>query len=327
MAIAISVFVVLALLTYPLVLFFNLIVSPSSGDNLDVGFAGFFTMVVWFNLSVALLLVAIRKGTPWWSWIAAPLLLLFYVMSSVRVSELLKDNQPVRWMIVVPLTGPLMMLAYLAWAWFPRLHNQLSAHVASTLLWGGLFVLTAIPWQRSEDLRIREDARRQKWQAPIRAHVEQLKQIPDDAPVQDLLPFLGYYETQEKAMQRIRASSHKEADFEQMMKSGDYSAFFRLYEFALSPTRGLCECARQWLREQIAVPATGENFVPADVAHHSPYTSTLQWIADGKCPMLDEINQYEALLRTYPDSNEDFLKGTFVALDQIKRTLREETSH
>ncbi len=70
MAIAIGVMVGFALLTYPLAIYLYLFVKESP-NSLDEGLTGFLMVVLWFNLSVALLLAGIRNGMPRWSAIVA----------------------------------------------------------------------------------------------------------------------------------------------------------------------------------------------------------------------------------------------------------------
>jgi len=118
MTIAIWVFVGFALLVYPFMLPFNQNII-SSGNTPDVGLAGFSTMLVCFNFSIALLLIATRSGARWWSWILAPVLMILYVVSAAGVPELIKDRQTVHWMIVVPALGQVFMLAYVVWAMVP----------------------------------------------------------------------------------------------------------------------------------------------------------------------------------------------------------------
>jgi hypothetical protein len=325
MRIAIWIFVALALIPYPFALFFYLIISPS-GDRLDTGLTGFSMLMVLFNLGIAYLLVGVRYGYPWWSWILAVFVMLFYVASTYGLTELLKDQQPVRWMIVVPALGPLLILLYMALAAIPRADILRSPGLNTWILWGMIFALAMIPMQRIQALdeknaerKVQSDQETAKWVALIRAHQEQYAQLPPDAGIGDLLPFLNYQETSYYALKRIVESHSKEAYFEEMMKSGDYSSFYQLYTFQLAPTPGLCECVREWLTTQASSGGrlTQKNSTGGLIPINS-YLYTLQWFASRKCPMLEEVKQYEATLRSHPDTS----KWTLEMLDDIKSKLQ-----
>jgi hypothetical protein len=318
MTIAIRVAVGFALLAYPVVLYFNLTVHPPMDPAGEV-FTAIFTAVLWLSLSLALLLAGIQSGIPLWSGVVAVLVIPFFCASAIPVAELLVRRQSLRWMTVVPAAaGPLVILAYVAWASIPGIRGVLSANLASGIVWGALFALALmIPWKERLDS---EQAERER--VPRLERADQLKQIPPDAPVRDWLPFLSDSETRDAALQKIRALTHKESDIEQMMQHGDYTAFGWLDQFELSPTPALCECVRTWLRTQtVSLKRTPTQSSYRDIMFTSGELGTLQWFAGRRCPMLDELSAFEAALVAYPDPSESD-KILLERLDSIKRRLR-----
>ncbi len=119
MATAIRVAVGFALLAYPIVVYLNLTMSPPM-DPAGELFTAIFTLVLWLNLSLALLLTGIQNGIPFWSGAAAVVLIPWFCASAIPVAELLVRKQSLRWMTAVPAAvGPLVILAYVGWASIP----------------------------------------------------------------------------------------------------------------------------------------------------------------------------------------------------------------
>jgi hypothetical protein len=280
MTAAIGVMVGFALLTYLLAIYLYLFIKESP-NSLDWGMTEFLMVVLWFNLSVALLLAGIRSGMPRWSAITAVPAIFMAVGAAISMHELL-EKQPVRWMIVAPALIPLI-----------------------------------------KDSRL-EAEKREEVGEPLKERLAQFKHIPPDAPVRDWLPFLNYSETREETIAKIRSLKHKESDFEQLMNSGDYTVFDWLYQFELSPTPGLCEGARRWLREKsIALKPAPENASYRDIAPiNKGRLQTLTSFASQKCPMLEEVKALEATLLSYPGGKDNDPR-LFDRLDKIKGMLQE----
>jgi hypothetical protein len=318
MTTGIRVTLAFALMVYPFLVLLNLIVS-TSGDTLDVFLTGFGSFLLWFNLCIALLLTAIHDGIPWWSSVLAVLVLPFFLFSAVSVPDLLKDGQPVRWMTVVPILGPLLLFVYVVWATFPVIRALVSPNVASSIVWGALSVLAVIPARRSMDLSQLRQARDKESQAPMKARRQQFEQVPVDAPIADFFPFLVYPETDEDAQRRIRTSKRKQSDMELMLNSGDYRFFQRTDQLDLIATPRLCEGGQKWLRDKLDVAARGDDEAQYRmVAYNELYVDVLLWFANNKCAF-DRIDEYEKLLRSYPDADAQYLQSTFTTLEKIKR--------
>jgi hypothetical protein len=68
--------------------------------------------------------------------------------------------------------------------------------------------------KKKAELRAQSARTAEEESALARAHEEQFKKLPPDAPTADLLPFVSYQETSYHALPRILASKDKEAYFE-----------------------------------------------------------------------------------------------------------------
>jgi hypothetical protein len=156
--------------------------------------------------------------------------------------------------------------------------------------------------------------------------------VPLDAPVQDWMTYLDSdsLELQNDAFQRIRALKNRQPEVERILESGSYSYrfFTRVSQFELSLTPSLCESMRKWLTEQsIALKPTSSMqkyspIAPGGSNDNTPLAAclpTLRWFANNQCPMLDEVNAFEATLRSYRRGREN--EPFFSALDEIESLL------
>jgi len=310
MTTGIKVFLGFAIIPYPFVVWFTLR-GPLDGalGSLDA----LAVVTVWFNLSIALLLAGIHNGIPWWSCVLAVLLIPFHLLSVFSLMSLL-GVQPVRWMTVVPALAPVVTAAYIVWASIPRVRGMLPPNLASALVWGAVLSLSIIPLPRAT--RLDEDHRQQRMEreAPIKARVAQLEQMPPDAPVRDLIRFIPFSETNAEALVKIRASKHKEVELEELINNGNTLALHWLGSFEVSATPGLCECVRKMLKDHIEAmqPNSGRTLYIGD------YLGPIDWAARNKCPIRGELSEYIQILRSrYPDSKEP----VFDQLDEIQRRL------
>lgn len=333
MTIAIYLTLAIALLFFPCFLYCDLVVAT---EDLGAGFAGFFLLLVWLLLSLGLLLVRIRGLIPLWSGIVAlPLMPVVYLLlyySITQMPALSHAHYPFRWLTAVHSLAVLLLFAYMGWASIPHMHRLFSPDRASATVWGAVFaltMLTTVTWPKANDL----DKERQTQN--LLARRAQFEKIPRDAPVKEWMPYLDYNtpELHSDAAQRIRALKNRQAEMEEILNAGAFRfAFFtHIHELDLSPTPSLCEFIRRWLREQSdALKPTPEKRKYRDV-NPGGYTDptpvgacapTLRWFAGNKCPMLDELNAFEATMLSYPGGrNND--KPLFDALDEIERMLRQ----
>ena len=148
------------------------------------------------------------------------------------------------------------------------------------------------------------------------------------------MPFLepGTAELHAETLQRIRALKDKQPELEEILNSGAfrYVFFTYIHQFDLSPTPRLCEFIRHWLREQsVALKPTAElrkyaHIKPGGYTDDTPVGAcgpTLRWFASNKCPMLEEVNAFEATLLSYPGGREND-EPLFSTLDEIKGMLQ-----
>jgi hypothetical protein len=285
MTTAIKVFLGLAMVPYPFVLLMTWFIRGEA-DGLLGGFDTLAVMVVWLNLSIALLLAGIKNGIPWWSYMLAVPAIIFYLSAVYGVTELLRTERA-QWMVVIPAVGPLVMFAYICWASIPQYRGMLSPNLASAGVWIALFALSVVPLNRYADAGEPQRQQVAKAEAEVKAHIEQFNHVPHDAPLPDFAPFLVYWETHDLALDKIRASKRKESDLLQLIQTGDYSLVAWIAELQVPATPALCQGGRKMLRDlSAAAKATAEKGGYVDVVSTSDrYISAIKYFADNKCPI------------------------------------------
>lgn len=164
MTTAIKVFLGFAFLLYPLVVLFTLNIRGEV-DSLLGNFDLLTLMIVWFNLSIALLLAGIHNGIPWWSYLLAVFVIPVQIAGVFDALELLRVER-VQWLTVVPILSPAVMAAYIAWACLPHVRAMLSPNLASGVAWCAVLALSIVPFPGANRLQARRRKERENWKLP-----------------------------------------------------------------------------------------------------------------------------------------------------------------
>jgi hypothetical protein len=315
MIIAVCVFVAFALIVSPFMITLDWNIGSASADTLDVGLAGFASLLIWLNLGIALLLAGIHRGMPWWSWGASLLVMPIYLFAGYSVPELVKDGGPDRWMTANVVLDGLLILAYIAWLLRPGWSSLVSANQAAGIVWGAIFALSIIPVSKNIGVSDREQKRAEARARPAKERVAQLQHLPADAPVKDLMEFVGFEETSQDAKQRILSANNKDAQLAQLVCNGDERTFGWLTSLDVAPSPAICDCVRNFLKVRVAEAKRTKGNSISGLDRQLP---TLKWAAKNKCPMQEELSAYIAIMRVYyPDA-----KNTYEPSDEIERSLQ-----
>jgi hypothetical protein len=300
MTIAIGIASVLALLMCPMVVVWNfsLNTSDAAGNSWAAIYTVFGTLALWTMLGVVLLLVRLRGGTgglPGWPAFG---LLVLTCGAALAVTYLLDQREPLRWMLAIQILVPPLIVASIAWATIP-----------SRIVWGLILILGLLPWTRLIGHQPWERKRGQAHAAERDEWQRRFDQLTPQSPVHDWMVFLNTrYTLYDEALKRIRALDHKQSDIERMLNSGDYLGFEALWNLELTPTPALFEGVRKFLRDQttgLKPTPKRRRYYPELAIIANPWQTSLQWFAKNGCPMLDELNAFEATLRCYPDSEKE----------------------
>jgi hypothetical protein len=316
---AVYVFVVFALALFPFMILLTWNIGSASADDLDVGLSGFGSMLIWLNFCVALVLASIERGAPWWSWVAVVVVMPFYLFAGWSVPQLIKDGGPDRWMTGILVLDAILVMAYLAVLVNPGVRGLMPEKQAAAILWAAIFALSLIPV--SKNFRITDTERAQRRVAarerPAKENVAKLERLPADASVGDLIEFLSFEETSDQAARRIRATPDKEAQLAKLVNEGNETAFAWLASFIAEPTPAVCDCIRDHLRGLTAeAKRTNGTSISFDDRRILP---TLKLAANNRCPILDELSAYIAIMRQYYPK----AQNTYEPFDEIIRALRE----
>jgi hypothetical protein len=312
--------------------------SDPAGDAMAQGFTMLSGIVLWVLLAILLLIAGVRGGFPAWATIAAIILVPASGASALSTIEVLARNpHPAKWPLVVPLLAPLLMLAYVVWAYFPLLRTAIPSPTAGGIVWGGVLVLSLValptitkPWWEAEQRntqasavaqahaekeRERESKESEEWTAKF-------EKLPPDASLFQLSEFTRHGdELRNKAFQAIRNRPSRQADAEDLLTQGSSWPMLELPQLDLETTPSLCELARKFLAncaKSISPPVPG---CPYDweKAQVDPYLPAIEWLIEHHCNCSAEVAAVEAAVRAYPGAaDRDQTLGTLAGIHRMK---------
>ena len=304
--------------------------SDAAGNAITQAYAIIGLFLLWLLLAV-LAIIAYAKGTmPGWAAIAALVLIPASGVATLGALGLLTTPTiaPYRWPIIVPALVPPLIIAFSFWALLPATHARVPARFAAGFTWGTILLLclALVPMmQVRERVHAREEARRAQLDADLR-------QVPADAPLWALTPFLakGNYVQYAELVRRIRALGRRQADAEAMLARGDFPLRY-LGQLDLTPTPALCENARALLRQRVAplTLATPNAKDFADIAGEvGDAVAALRWLIDYDCNATAEAAAWETMAKAYRDPRYDIYELRDLRdPKRLGRALNEDPAH
>jgi hypothetical protein len=316
---------VLALLLWPFVIAinFSLTGSDAAGNGIADAMAFLSTLIVWSLLGLAVLLAAIRRRIPLWSFLLAVVLMPLSAAAALGVTDLLSQDVDVFWMTVIQIAVPPMLVFYLAWATVPSWHRAISTRIAAGFVWGSILVLSALPWPQVIGLPALQQKRVEAYAAQEQALTAQFTQLTAKASVHDWMHFLPAAENKhDDTVQQIRRLPDRQAEISKMLDAGDGSGFTALWELDLTLDPAFCQRARHFLQQQIP------SFKPASTTAHyddvrdavEANEDTMIWLANNHCDIRPELDALETVLHSYPNGDQDavLFLGT---MDNMRHSL------
>jgi hypothetical protein len=291
--------------------------SDPAGNALTQAFAFLLGLVVWALLAVLLLIAGIAGKMPWWAKLAAFVLHPASCCAALATLSTLSHSQtPASWPLVVPILAPPLMLAYAVWAYFPALGAGVPGSVAGGATWGGVLILSLLPWpfilhtERALRERQAHFAAEQAAEQGVAAEKEQrewaekLDKLPKNAPLWEWQSFTDRPELHERALEGIRHLDRRQADAEDMLAHGLAFPMRELPSLDLQITPGFCRSARAFLNEQLKglSPPVPDRPYDWENAHVDPYLPGMEWLQDHGCDCSAEVAASEAGVRAYPQA-------------------------
>jgi hypothetical protein len=284
--------------------------TDAAGQGLAVVFTFMITVALWILLALALILAWQKAALPTWSSWAAFLLLPASCAATLAVISLFAHRDSVRWMIIVPVLAPPLLMVFTMWASLPGLRMLVPAPLTAGVTWGVLLILSCLPWPRVAVLPGIERARIEQYKADREKNLAEFQKLPPDSPVWEWLNFTSAgYEFRDRAMGEIRRSARRQQDIETMLARSEDAILPYLGALDLHATPALCQEARRILTHKAGAWRSKDKqarFLPIR-AEVEQYDATLAWLAKNDCPVLDVVNDMEAAVRSYPDWEEGIL--------------------
>lgn len=314
----------LAMLLWPFVaaLNFDLTSSDAAGNGIAQAFALLGTIGIWSLLSIAALLAGLRGLIPLWSLLVALVLIPLSGFAAGNVITVLAARVEAQWLAIVVIAVPPLLALYLGWAAIPAFHGVIAPRTAAIVIWASVAVIAALPWPQVIALPALQQKRIDDWYAHRDALTARFNALAANGSLEDWWHFLPSAEDQREAVvQQIRNFTDRQQRIETLLNAGDGSGFPSLYDLDIAPSAELCAGARHFLQGRIP------GFKPAsDKARYKdirdivePYGNTLRWLVQNRCPLQPELDQLEAVIRSYPDAEEAILLLT--DLDEMRRDL------
>jgi len=314
----------LAMLLWPFVaaLNFDLTSSDAAGNGIAQAFAMLGTIGIWSLLGIALLLAGMRSLIPLWSLLVALVLVPLSGFAAANVIGVLGARVEAQWLAIVVIAVPPLLTLYLAWATIPVLRDLIAPRTAAIIIWTGVGIIGVLPWPQIIALPALKQKRIDDWYAHRDAQMARFNALAASGTLEDWWHFLPSAEEQREAVvQQIRNFTDRQQRITALLSAGDGSGFPSLYDLDVAPDTELCVGARHFLQGRIP------DFAPkSDAARYKdvrdtvePYGNTMRWLVQNRCPLKPELDQLEAVLRSYTDADQAilFLKD----IDDMRRDL------
>jgi hypothetical protein len=126
----------------------NLHSSDAAGNGLAQVYAVVNIVALWALLLVCVIIAMAGEGGPGWMKACAALLTLLSGAAAIAAFTLLTDRHAdaARWVIVVPIILPPLLIAYALWAFLPALRASLPVPAVALVLGLPVLALTLAPW-------------------------------------------------------------------------------------------------------------------------------------------------------------------------------------
>ncbi len=318
---------VLLILTFLVWIFFaacasTLRGSDAAGNGLTQSFAMLSGIALWMLLAVLLVIAGLRAGFPSWTTLAAVILVPASAAAALSVVQMLSgDFYRAKWPLVVPILAPLLILAYAIWGYFPSLRAAIPSPAAGGILWGGVLILSVLPWptitrtshqaeQRNTELSSESQAQadKEKEQRDSKDREEwtaKFEKLPPDASLFQLSEFTRHgEELRLKAFKRIQKLPTRQSDAEDMLAHGIGWPLLEVQHLDLEATPLFCEQTRRFLANCAKAISPPVPCRPYDweKARVDPFLPAIQWLVERHCDCTAELTAVESAVRAYPDA-------------------------
>jgi hypothetical protein len=126
----------------------NLHSSDAAGNGLAQVYAVVNIVALWALLLICVIIAMAGEGGPGWMKAGAALLTLLSGAAAIAAFTLLtsRGHDAVRWVVIVPIVIPPLLIAYALWAFIPALRGALPVTGMALALGLPVIALTLAPW-------------------------------------------------------------------------------------------------------------------------------------------------------------------------------------
>jgi hypothetical protein len=293
----------------------TLYTSDAAGHALSSAYGAFMVLGLWILLAILLVIGAIKGGMPWWSKLAAVILVPASGASALAAMNLMSGHPGVRWPLVIPVLAPLLLIALSLWSYFPAVRSALPGAAALAAGWGALLVLSLLPLpalsardregharrERIDAEWAAEESRRNELKA--QENLANFQKLTTESHLWDLMPFTwDNNPLREQALERARALPSRQADAEQMLGDGHGFPLLEVQSLNLSASPAFCaratavlvKHAEDWRSSLPTPPAYEERAEKIE-----QYLGAMGWLRANGCDLDPVLSATETTVRSY----------------------------
>jgi hypothetical protein len=301
--------------------------SDAAGNGMAQGFGLIAAIALWVFLGALVVLAGVRGTASSWVNICGPVAGIAAAASVFAGFNLLADNfYRAKWPMVAVAIPPLLILALVAWQLSGALRNVLPAPAFPIALFTCVAILAVLPWpstiyrstNRWRDLEAYAAAAPQREQEQKDLERAKLRSLTPESPLREWLEFTGDPDLRAEAFAGIRKSPRRQADAEEMFRTGFNYLLMYLPELDLQLTKPVCEGSKRCLQEIVRDMRRNPNDHGPIYFHDAlriwEYRAGFAWLVKHGCNCDPEIDQLDEVAHQYQDTPErrkflDFLVG------------------
>ena len=292
--------------------------SDAAGNALSSAYGVFMVIGLWVLLVILLIISGTKSDMPGWNKAAAFILVPASGMATLVAMSLMSGHPSVRWPLLLPILGPLLLISFALWNYLPGLRSVIPATFAGPVTWGALLLLSLLPLPalRARDREARE--RRQRIDTELTAeearrleienqdNLANFQKLTPQSHLWDYMPFTwGNNPLRDPALEKARSLPTRQDDAEQMLSDGQGFPLLEIQELNLSPTPAFCALAGAFL---VKHAEDWKTTVPAPPAYEvrapeiEKYLGAMGWLRANGCDLTEVLKATAATVRSYPSS-------------------------
>jgi hypothetical protein len=296
--------------------------SDPAGNALAAGFAALGAIALWLLLAILLVVAGTAGEMPWWAGVAAVVLVPASGFAVQVGLEMAGRDGGYRWLAVVPMGVPGLIMVYAVWSVFLSAHALVNSRVLGIGVWGAISVLTALPLlarearrraiaaippKTTEELAAEKAARDAEYR---KQRAATFASLTADSPFWQWWDFAQEgSEFRAEALAGLSKVNHREEQIAKIIEQGGRRELFLILpRLELRATPEIEGGVRVYLQDQVKylMPYDPEKPMATTVVTEwfEQYFPTIRWLVGNGGSCNEELSAIAEAVRKYPDCPE-----------------------